>query len=58
MSLGTPMCVPRWILSKHECVDMCPNIFICIVLSQPLELSGVQILFPHKQRGGIREKAT
>ena len=51
MSLGIHLCVPRWILSKHEGVDMCPNIFICVVLSQPLELSGVQIFFPHKQRG-------
>ena len=45
-----------WILSKHEGVDMCPDIFICVVLSQPLELSGVQIFFPRKQRRGIRKK--
>lgn len=58
ISLRTHVCAPRWILCKHECVNMSLDIFMCVALSQSLELSGVQIFSPHTQRGGIREKTT
>lgn len=41
VSIYTPICpcicASRWILCKHECVAICPNVFMHSVLAHPLQ---------------------
>lgn len=47
ISTCTCLCEPRWILCKHECIDVRPQVCKRVILSQPLELCPVQIFSSH-----------